>query len=153
MAHFAKLGIDNEVIAVFVMDNITTMTNGGLEKEEIGIAHLIKHHGHENWKKCSYNTHAGVHAEGKTPFRANYPNIGDFYSSEHDIFYVPRPSDADGDLMNSHTLNTTTGQWDPPFAAPALTTEQQTAKSSYRWDESVWVGDNTKGWVLQAYPT
>ncbi len=153
MAHFAKLGIDNKVIAVLTMDNITTMTNGGLEKEEIGIAHLIEHHGHENWKKCSYNTHAGVHDEGKTPFRANYPSIGDYYSTEHDIFYVPRPSDADGDLMNSHTLNTTTGMWDPPFAPPALTTEQQTAKSSYRWDESVWVGDNTKGWVLQAYPT
>ena len=55
--------------------------------------------------------------------------------------------------MNSHTLNTTTGEWDPPFAPPALTTEQQTAKSSYRWDESVWSADNTKGWVLQAYPT
>ena len=153
MAHFAKLGIDNEVIAVFVMDNITTMTNGGIEKEEIGITHLIKHHGHENWRKCSYNTHNGVHAEGKTPFRANYPSIGDYYSNEHDIFHKPRPSDADGDLMNSHTLNTTTGKWDPPFAPPALTTEQQTAKSSYRWDESVWVADNTKGWVLQAYPT
>ena len=64
MAHFAKLGIDNKVIAVFVMDNITTMTNGGIEKEDIGIAHLIKHHGHESWKRCSYNTHAGVHAGG-----------------------------------------------------------------------------------------
>ena len=153
MAHFAKLGIDNEVIAVFVMDNITTMTNGGIEKEEIGITHLIKHHGHENWRKCSYNTHNGVHAEGKTPFRANYPSIGDYYSNEHDIFHKPRPSDADGDLMNSHTLNTTTGKWDPPFAPPALTTEQQTAKSYYRWDESLYQSDNTKGWVLQAYPT
>ena len=55
--------------------------------------------------------------------------------------------------MNSHTLNTSTGQWDPPFAPPALTSEQQTAKSSYRWDESVWVANNTLGWVLQTYPT
>ena len=153
MAHFAKLGIDNKVIAVLTMDTINTMTSGGIEREDIGIAYLITHHGHENWKKCSYNTHAGVHAEGKTPFRANYPAIGDYYSTEHDIFYKPRPSDIDGDLMNSHTLNTTTGQWDPPHAPPALTSEQQTAKSSYRWDESEWALDNNKGWVLQTYPT
>lgn len=153
MAHFAKLGVDNVVLAVFAMDNITTMTNGGIEKEDIGIAHLIEHHGHENWRKCSYNTQAGVHLNGGTPFRANYPSIGDYYSTEHDIFYSPRPSDVDGDLMNSHTLNTTTGRWQPPFGPPQLTTAQETAKISYRWDESVWVADNTKGWVLQAYPT
>jgi hypothetical protein len=153
MAHFAKLGIDNKVIAVLTMDTINTMTSGGIEREDIGIAYLITHHGHENWRKCSYNTNAGVHAEGKTPFRANYPAIGDYYSSEHDIFYKPRPSDIDGDLMNSHTLNTTTGHWDPPYAPPALTSEQQTAKSSYRWDESEWALDNNKGWVLQTYPT
>ena len=62
MAHFAKLGIDNKVIAVLTMDTINTMTSGGIEREDIGIAYLITHHGHENWKKCSYNTHAGVHA-------------------------------------------------------------------------------------------
>ena len=153
MAHFAKLGIDNKVIAVLTMDTINTMTSGGIEREDIGIAYLITHHGHENWKKCSYNTYAGVHAEGKTPFRANYPAIGDYYSTALDIFHKPRPSDVDGDLMNSHTLNTTTGQWDPPHAPPALTSEQQTAKSSYRWDESEWALDNNKGWVLQTYPT
>ena len=153
MAHFAKLGVDNVVLAVVAMDTITTMTSGGIEKEDIGIAYLATHHGHENWRKCSYNTHAGVHAEGKTPFRANYPSIGDYYSTAHDIFYKPRPSDTDGDLMNSHTLNTTTGEWDAPFTPPTLTTEQQTAKSSYRWDESVWVANNTQGWVLQTDPT
>ena len=153
MAHFAKLGVDNVVLAVVAMDTITTMTSGGIEREDIGIAYLATHHGHENWRKCSYNTHAGVHAEGKTPFRANYPSIGDYYSTEHNIFYKPRPLDFDGDLMNSHTLTTSTGQWDPPFAPPALTSEQQTAKSSYRWDESVWVANNTLGWVLQTYPT
>tara|TARA_B100000900_G_C20595228_1_gene723136 strand:- start:1397 stop:1858 length:462 start_codon:yes stop_codon:yes gene_type:complete len=153
MAHFAKLGIDNVVLEVLTMDNITTMTPGGIEKEDIGIKHLVENHGHENWKKCSYNTHAGAHANGGTPFRANYPAIGDYYSTEHDIFYKPRPSDADGDLMNSHTLNTTTGLWEPPFAPPALTTEQQNAKSSYRWDESEWVKNNAQGWVLQTYPT
>ena len=40
--------------------------------------------------------------------------------------------------MNSHTLNATTGKWDPPFAPPALTEAQQTAKQYYAWDESAW---------------
>ena len=47
MAHFAKLGIDNKVIAVLTMDTINTMTSGGIEREDIGIAYLITHHGHE----------------------------------------------------------------------------------------------------------
>ena len=50
MAHFAKLGIDNEVIEIVYMETILTMTNGGLEDENIGIAYLKKHHGHESWK-------------------------------------------------------------------------------------------------------
>ena len=148
MAHFAKLGIDNVVTAVLAVDTIDCMTRGGIETEEIGVAHLTKHHGHENWKKCSYNTRENVHRLGGTPFRANYPGIGWIYNSEHDIFHPPRPTDQDGDLMNSHTLNTTTGVWEPPSNAPTLTEEEEAAFKYYRWDESVWVADNTKGWVL-----
>ena len=148
MAHFAKLGLDNVVTAVLAMDTIDTMTRGGIEREDIGVAHLIKHHGHENWKKCSYNTALGVHKQGGTPFRANYPGIGWIYNSEHDIFHPARPSDADGDLMSSHTLNTTTGMWDPPHTAPALTEAQEQSGSYYRWDESAYQADNTAGWIL-----
>ena len=157
MAHFAKIGIDNVVTGVLSMDTITTMTPGGIEREEIGIAHLKEHHGHENWKKCSYNTVNGVHIDPETgepsadqtkALRANYPGIGWYYSSEHDIFYPPRPTDDDGDLMNSSTLNTTTGQWDHPIAKPALTDDQIANASYYRWDESAYQSDNTQGWVL-----
>jgi len=148
MAHFAKLGVDNIVTAVLAMDTVDTMTRGGIESEEVGIAHLTEHHGHENWRKCSYNTHGGVHADGGTPLRANYPGIGWYYNSEHDIFHPARPSDDDGDLMNSHTLNTTTGFWDAPLTEPDLTDDEIAAGSSYRWDESSYQADNTTGWVL-----
>jgi len=148
MAHFAKIGLDNVVEAVLAMDTIDTMTRGGIEREDIGVAHLQKHHGHSTWKKCSYNTSGGVHRDGGTPFRANYPGIGWIYNSEHDIFHPARPTDADGDLMNSHTLNTTTGQWDAPLTQPDLTEEEAAAMSFYRWDESAYQADNTTGWVL-----
>ena len=141
MAHFAKLGIDNVVTAVVAMDTITTMTRGGIEKEEIGLAHLVKHHGHELWKKCSYNTRGGVHSEGGTPFRANYPGIGWYYNSEHDIFHPARPH-------ASWTLNTTTGHWDAPIPEPERTEAEVEAMSYYTWDEEAYQADNTTGWVL-----
>ena len=99
-------------------------------------------------KKCSYNTSAGTHRNGGTAFRANYPGIGWIYNSEHDIFHPARPSDADGDLMNSHTLNTTTGQWDCPLTQPTLTDDEIAAGKYYRWDESAYQADNTTGRVL-----
>ena len=142
MAHYAKLGLDNIVTAVVAVDTITCMTRGGIEKEEIGLAHLIKHHGHELWKKCSYNTRGGVHSGGGPPFRANYPGIGWYYNSEHDIFHPARP-------YASHTLNTTTGMWDAPIPQPELTEAEVEAMSYYRWDEDAYQADNTTGWVLE----
>ena len=151
MAHFAKLGIDNVVLRVAVVDNIRSMTVGGIEKEEIGLAHLVKHHGHELWKKCSYNSRGGVHYDsetnepsGKPAFRANYPGIGWYYNSEHDIFHPAKPEGRD-----SWTLNTTTGMWDATIAQPELTEEQIEARSYYEWDEAAYQADNTTGWVLE----
>ena len=142
MAHYAKLGLDNIVTAVVAVDTIDCMTRGGIEREDIGLAHLVKHHGHELWKKCSYNTRGGEHSGGGTPFRANYPGIGWYYSSEHDIFHPARP-------YASHTLNTTTGMWEAPIAQPELTDAQVEAGSYYRWDEDAYQADNTAGWVLE----
>jgi hypothetical protein len=142
MAHYAKLGLDNIVTAVVAVDTIDCMTRGGIEKEEIGLAHLVKHHGHELWKKCSYNTRGGEHSGGGTPFRANYPGIGWYYNSEHDIFHPARP-------YASYTLNTTTGMWDPPIPQPELTEEEIAATSYYVWDEDAYQADNTAGWVLE----
>jgi len=149
MAHYAKLGLDNIVTAVLAVDTIDCMTRGGIEKEEIGLEHLIKHHGHENWKKCSYNTRGGVHYDaetyepsGKPGFRANYPGIGWFYNSEHDIFHPAK-------LYASHILNTTTGYWDPPIPKPELSEEEVAAMSYYRWDEDAYQADNTTGWILE----
>ena len=69
MAHYAELGVDNIVKRVLHIANIDCMTEGGIEKEEIGRAHLEKHHG-GTWMKCSNHTCDGVHLEGRTPFRA-----------------------------------------------------------------------------------
>ena len=143
MAHYAQLGVDNIVTRVWTVNNIDCMTVGGIEKDEIGQAYLKEHHGDLTLVKCSYNTHQGVHILGGTPFRANYPNVGYYYSSTHDIFYEPRPKDKDGDSCTSWSLNTTTGMYEAPITQPTGSVGKY-----YVWDESAYNGDNTKGWVL-----
>jgi len=143
MAHYAQLGVDNIVTRVWTVNNIDCMTVGGIEKDEIGQAYLKEHHGDLTLVKCSYNTSKGVHVLGGTPFRANYPGVGWYYNSTHDIFHEPRPKDKNGNDCNSWTLNTTTGMYDPPISYP-----NAAALEYWTWDESVYNGDNTKGWVL-----
>ena len=143
MAHYAQLGVDNIVTRVWTVNNIDCMTVGGIEKDEIGQAYLKEHHGDLTLVKCSYNTSKGVHVLGGTPFRANYPGVGWYYNSTHDIFHEPRPKDKNGNDCNSWTLNTTTGMYDPPISYPNAAPLEY-----WTWDESVYNGDNTKGWVL-----
>jgi hypothetical protein len=94
MAHFAKIGIDNVVLAVLVVNNVDTMTPQGEEQEEIGIEFLRKLTGHETWKQTSYNG----------TFRKNYASIGYTYDSVRDAFIPPR-------LDSSWTLDETTCTW------------------------------------------
>ena len=148
MASYAKLGLDNVVLSVIYIDNVQCMTRGGIEREEIGLEHLQKHHGHLTWKKCSYNTHGGVHyntetrePDGGVAFRANYPGTGWYYSSEYDIFYPPQP------YPSWTTLNTTTGLWEPPIPKPE-DPDGDEPKPYYVWDEDAYQEDNTTGWNL-----
>tara|TARA_B100001996_G_C18557011_1_gene553128 strand:- start:9 stop:452 length:444 start_codon:yes stop_codon:yes gene_type:complete len=140
MAHYAELGVDNVVKRVLFIETKDCMTNGGIEKEEIGRAHLEEHHG-GTWMKCSYNTKAGQHSNSGTPFRANYPGVGYKYNSTNDIFYPPCPNDKDGEPSASWTVNSTTGVWEPPVTKPTASGKE------YIWDESAYKADNTKGWV------
>jgi hypothetical protein len=94
MAHFAKIGIDNVVLAVLVVNNVDTMTPQGEEQEEIGIEFLRKLTGHETWKQTSYNG----------TFRKNYAGIGYTYDSVRDAFIPPR-------LDSSWILDEDTCRW------------------------------------------
>lgn len=145
MAHFAKLSENNEVLSVHVVDNSNIMDNG-VESETKGQNFLSNIH---KWpanlfKKCSYNTSKGVHKNGETPLRANFPSIGYLWNEDHNIFTQPKP-------YASWTLDTTTGVWNPPVARPEPQ-EDAANKSNIRhfswnetnqqWDiisEDVWV--------------
>ena len=120
MAHFAKIGIDNTVLEVLVVNNVDCMTPQGEEREEIGVEFLKKLTGHESWKQTSYNG----------SFRKRYAGHGYTYNSELDAFVPPKP-------YASWTLDNETAAWNPPTPMPTTEGKFYTwNESTISWDES-----------------
>ena len=106
MAHFAKLGVGNIVERVAVVSNDVATT------EQAGEKFLQNLHGSRDvCKQTSYNTKAGVHLLGGTPFRKNYAGDGYTYDQTRDAFIPPKP-------FNSWILNEDTCQWEAPVVKP-----------------------------------
>jgi hypothetical protein len=116
MAHFAKIGMDNIVLEVLVVNNVDCMTPQGEEREEVGVEFLQKLTGHMTWKQTSYNGN----------FRKNYAGIGYTYDSTRDAFIPPKP-------YASWTLDENTCWWNPPTPYPS-------DGNTYKWNENsqVW---------------
>jgi hypothetical protein len=116
MAHFAKLGVGNIVETVIVVSNDIATT------EQAGLDFINKlYNTRDVWKKTSYNTFAGEHNLGGTPFRKNYANIGYQYDQQRDAFIPPKP-------FNSWILNEDTCLWNAPIEYPQDDNE-------YIWNE------------------
>ena len=128
MASFAKIGLNNKVIAVLSVVNEVLHDANGIEREDIGIDFLTKLTGWAIWKQTSYNTHGGVHDFGGTPLRKNHAGIGYTYNEDRDAFIPPKP-------YNSWILNENTCLWEPPIPRPE--------GRGYKWNEQ----ENT--WILQ----
>ena len=123
MAHFAKLGAGNIVLAVHIVSNDIATT------EQAGIDFLNNlYKSRDIWRQTSYNTYAGEHSLGGTPFRKNFAGVGYRYYQTKDAFIPPQP-------YNSWTLNETTCVWDPPVPYPS-------DGKMYIWNET------TKQWDL-----
>ena len=123
MAHFAKLGIGNKVIAVHVVNNEVITDDNGQEQEQLGVDFLNNLYGTTDvWKQTSYNTKSGVHILGGTPFRKNHASKGMSYDESRDAFIPSKP-------FASWVLNEDTCQWEAPSAYP-------TDGKPYTWDES-----------------
>ena len=127
MASFAKIGLNNKVIEVLSVHNNVLKDSNGIEQEVNGIDFLTKLTGWAVWKQTSYNTNAGVHSSGKTPFRKNHAGIGYTYDEDRDAF-IPKK------IYNSWILNEQTCLWEAPVAKP--TTELQ-ENQYYSWNESI----------------
>jgi len=119
MAHFAKIDSNNTVETVIVVNN------SDVSNEQTGIE-FIHSLGLEGvWKQTSYNTFAGEHNLGGTPFRKNFAGIGFTYDEQRDAFIPPSP-------YPSWVLNEETCQWEPPTLKP-----KGTDLIGWRWNEEI----------------
>ena len=104
MAHFAY--VENGIVTqVLVIDQ--DVVDAGMHGDPAKFV------------KCSYNTAGGVHKDGGTPVRKNYPGKGFLYDGIG--FYAPQP-------YPSWTKDASTYLWDAPTPMP-------TDGLRYQWDE------------------
>jgi hypothetical protein len=121
MGHFAK-----------IEDGIVTFVTVSRDEDDDRELEISAQTG-ETYRRCSYNTHGGVHANGGTPWRYNYPGIGWTFSdsaewaSQGGAFIPPQP-------YPSWTLNPATALWDAPVPMPS-------EGGPWEWDEA------TLSWV------
>jgi hypothetical protein len=113
MAHFAQIDENNIVVQVLVVSDAQEERGQEFLANDLGLG--------GTWKKTSYNTSGGVHANGGTAYRKNYAGIGYKYDATRDAFIPPKP-------FASWTLNETTCLWDAPVAYP-------TDGKIYTWNE------------------
>jgi len=118
----------------FINDkNIVTQVIVGRDEDDLvdGITSWEEYYGARHNQRClrtSYNTRAGEHTEGGTPFRLNYAGIGYKYDETIDGFIPPQP-------FASWILDETKGVWNAPADYP-------TDGRDYIWNE------NQKNWEL-----
>jgi hypothetical protein len=121
MAHFAKLGVGNIVLAVHsVHNNVATNEQAGVDF----LNNIYKTN--DVWVQTSYNTIGGVHLLDGTPFRKNYAGVGYKYDQTRDAFIPKKP-------FNSWILNETTCLWEAPIAKPTTELEDN---QYYSWNET-----------------
>ncbi len=140
MAHFAKLGANSKVIQVLTLSNSDMLNADGVEDESVGQQHLETHNNWpaQMWIQTSYNTAAGQHKDGGTPFRGNYAGIGYTWDEDNQIFWPKKPH-------ASWVKHLESASWKSPIGdAPALTAEQisQNEANTHMWSY-VWNEDNT----------
>lgn len=120
MAHYAL--IDENLTVVSVITGVDENTDGVDWEQHYGNFHSLL------CRRTSYNTHAGVHLGGGTPFRKNYAGIGFTFDPIRDAFIPPQP-------FSSWVLNEDTCYWEAPTPYPE-------DGNDYFWDE------NLEDWIL-----
>ena len=120
MAHYALINSDNIVTSVIVGKDESDTS----QDWEVYYTNLTG----QTCKRTSYNTRAGVHSKGGTPFRKNYAGIGYTFDSEKDAFIPEKP-------FPSWTLNESTCNWDCPVSYPTDIEDADGNPIFYIWNE------------------
>ena len=106
MAHYAFVDENNIVVEVIT----------GRDEDDLveGVTSWEDYYGAFRGKRClqtSYNTFAGQHLTGGTPFRGNYAGVGFEYREDLDAFIPPKPPLYAG--VADWVLNEETFSWEP----------------------------------------
>ena len=125
MASFAKIGLNNKVIAVHSVHNNELLDANGIQQEVNGINFLKNLTGWAIWKQTFTN---GT--------RKNYAGLGYTYDEDDNIFWPKKP-------YASWVKHNESASWKSPIGdAPALTEEQTSQNEaathswSYVWNEA-----------------
>ena len=119
MAHYSFLDENSFVVQVIVGKDEDDLAEGVTSWEE----HYGSFYGLV-CKRTSYNTLAGKHIHGGTPFRGNYGLVGYEYREDLDAFIPPKPYD-------SWMLNESIYSWESPVPYPENSDDMY-----YEWNES-----------------
>lgn len=106
MAHFAEIDENNIVLRVLVVDDLHEADGHNYLSNTLGLG--------GTWIKTSYNTTAGEHRNGGTPFRYNYAGIGYTFDPDYGdegAFIPPQP-------YPSWKLSHVDATWKPPVPEP-----------------------------------
>ena len=118
MAHFAKIGVGNEVIELHTLSNKVLMKDG-IENEQQGVEFLQNLFGSRDlYVQSSYNNN----------FRKNHAGIGYTFDTSRDAFIPPKP-------YLSWVLNDGTCLWDAPTAMPDDGKYYTWNEDTQAWDE------------------
>jgi hypothetical protein len=116
MAHYALLDENN------IVTNVIVGEDEGFDGKNWEHEYFLMFN--QTCKRTSYNTFAGEHNDGGTPFRKNYAVIGGIYDKELDAFYESQP-------YPSWSLDTDKCIWMPPVPEP------RQDGYIYRWNEEL----------------
>ena len=123
MAHFAKIGLNNKVMAVNVVADADCKGADGTELEDVGVEFLERLTGWPIWKKTSYNTNSKKYwnsdgtlaSDQSKAYRGNFATVGSVWDDDAELFYPPK-------VHASWTKDSSTANWKSPITYPSTTT-------------------------------
>lgn len=139
MAHFAK--IEDQPDGTKIVATVLVIPNDQEHRGQEFINVDLNIPG--TWIQCSINTRAGIHLQGKTPLRMNFPSPGSVYDPIKDAFHSKKPTDGEYEFQESTLrwrrargtfkyaswiFDEQEWQWKSPIPYP-------TDGKKYKWDE------------------
>ena len=131
--YFAEVDTNSIVKRIIVLDSKDIIDDeDDTVSEELGILRCTELYG-----DISPNTWVRTYKKGTT--KGRFAIIGGMYHSTDDVFLSARP-------YVSWNYDSSFKDWKPPLVEPTIEESNFADGWVYRWNESLYQSDNTKGW-------